>query len=177
MDKTQEVKEITRNFKAEAIERVGELEDGRAYEFVVEDDHLILNLDGEQFKVRGNKRLYVEQLKAKKVRKSSGDVKPDFIETVCDHCGTTFKLSKFTPYHTTCYDCRKAARKEQGRWMDSDRITKVCEVTGKEFTTSKFTPYITVSPEGRKILAEREAKAEPVAAIDMATGEVVDLKK
>ena len=177
MDRMQEVKEMARNYKAEAIDRVGELENGLPYEFVQEDDFLVLNLDGEQFKISGNKHLRVEQTKVKKVR--SKGPKAEYFEAVCSKCGKKFQLSKFNPYHTVCYDCRKADRAESGRWMDGDRIEVVCRVTGKKFKTSKFTPYVDVSPEGRKILKAREEEANAAGdkqyAIDMETLELVEI--
>ena len=168
MDAIAQVKEIAKDYFAEAIGKAGDV-NGSAYEVIENEDHIVVNLDGAQFKVTGQKRFKVEQTKkakAAKATKKKGETLPTLIDSECDRCGKKFKVSKFTAYHKVCPDCRTAGRKENGRWMEDgdDRVEKVCDVTGKKFFTSKYTPYVTTSPEGKKQLKAKAAAKEPKKA-------------
>jgi hypothetical protein len=108
--------------------RAGEAIEG----FCFDQEGLLAASDGRKFKVEGEQRLRLIEVKAPK--KVNLNPKQDS-KAVCA-CGRAFVRSKFHPYLEQCPECRK-----KGKAPPKEGRSFVCPVCKEPFTVSKFQPY------------------------------------
>lgn len=102
------------------------------------DPKLIHTSIGVNYRVQGDRRLRVvldkpEIEKPKKPKKTL----PAQVEQVCETCGETYLISKFTPYIKQCESCRGVKKAPA-----EDEVVH-CDTCGETYLVSKFNPYIT----------------------------------
>lgn len=163
MKTTELAKRIVRDVRAGVVEAEGQLEGGTKYAVKDNGGLAVVIVGGESYEVSGNKRLTIKAVtkpKAKKAAKPKAGPKPDYIETVCRECGTTFSLSKFNPYHDICPDCRKAAKNAKTPILGWKKVE--CTSCGKNFSVNAYDYNIKVCPTCMAA-AKKAAKASKSA--------------
>ena len=130
----EDLKEIVRQIVREnELSTEGVMDDKFHYVLERFDNYSIVSINDRKFKITGNERLKVFELKEEIVKKKGREKMPNSIIKVCKVCGTEFEVSKFNHYHDECKSCRKGK---------TGVIVKVCDSCGEEFEISKYTPYV-----------------------------------
>lgn len=89
----------------------------------------------KKYKVMGESRLTVKEVTGSK-KKQAPPLSGKTFKATCRECGKGFDLSKFTPYHDICPDCRDKAKK--GKELFGGTEVVKCNSCGKSITVSKY---------------------------------------